>query len=217
MSCPSFRDRLALFLYGDLDACEEAEVRDHLAGCAPCRQELAALQQVRRALDGVPVPPIAVDLPRLYQQAAARQQRQARRWRRAALAVCGLAAALVLLMLARVEIRCDHRQFVVRWGAPAEAEVAPTLQAPATPVTAPQPPPLPSWLQERLQVLDELVHALAADVQDRDAEQRRRIARLQVRLEELQAQAGRRLYETERQVRALYVAQFQPPPKGEQR
>jgi hypothetical protein len=206
-----------LFLYGDLDAREAAEVRDHLAGCPPCRHELAALRQLRQALDGVPVPPIAVDLPRLYQQAAARQQRQARRWRRAALAVCGLAAALALVLLARVEIRCDHQQLVVRWGAPVETAVAPTPQAPATPVTAPQSAPLPAGLQERLQLLDELVHALAADVQGRDAEQQRRIARLQVRLEELQAQAGRRLYETERQVRALYVAQFQPPPKGEQR
>jgi hypothetical protein len=215
MNCALCRDRLPLLLYGDLDAAVATEVRGHLAGCPKCRHELAALQQVRQALDGVPVPPTEVDLPRLYQEAVEQQRRRARRWRLAAVAVGGLAAVLAFVVLARLEVRADSRQLVLRWGAPADTGAAGPPQPPAPPVVAPQPASLPADLRERLQVMDELLHALAADVNDRDAEQRRRITRVQDRLDDLQAQARRRLYETERQVRALYVAQFQPPGKGE--
>jgi hypothetical protein len=213
MNCATVRDRLPLFLYGDLDARAAGEIHDHLAGCPACRHELAALQQMRRALDGVRVPPLDVDLPRLYQESAARQRRQARRWRRAAVAVGGLAAVLALLLLARIEVRFERQQFVVRWGTPMDTAASATVPPPLGPVVTQQA--MPAECKEQLQVMDDLLHALATDVKDRDTEQRLRIARLEARLQELQAQAGRRLYETERQVRALYVAQFQPPPRGD--
>lgn len=207
MSCTQAREHLALLLYGDLDRVTAAAVQEHLAGCPACRTEYAELRRLRQALDALPAPAVQVDLPRLFQTAA---RRQARRWRRAALLVGAAAAALLLVLLTRLEVRVEAQQLVVRWGTtPTDGQVSPT------PVADLPPQALPPDLEQRLQLMDDLLHALVTDVRDRDAEQQRRLARLQTRLDDLQAQSGRRWVEFDRQVRALYVAHFQPPRKGE--
>jgi hypothetical protein len=55
--------------------------------------------------------------------------------------------------------------------------------------------------------MNELIHALAADAEERDARQRQDMARFQARLEGLRQQASRQWTETERNVAALYAGQ----------
>src|SRR5215471_2076091 len=97
MNCASVQDKLPELLYGDLQPEETAAVRHHLQSCPACRREEAALRQVRRLLDAVPVPEVSVNLTHLYRQTAERQQLRARRWRRVAVLAFGAAAALLAL------------------------------------------------------------------------------------------------------------------------
>jgi hypothetical protein len=211
MTCTDARTQLPALLYSDLPPAAADAVRGHLAGCAACRQEYAALQQVRHTLDAVPPPAVQVDLPRLYREAAERQARRARRWRRAALA--GLAAAAVLLLAAglRLQVHLDARQLVVRWGGPG-GEPPPHRDAPPPEVAEAG---APDEAEKRLQLMSSLIHALAEDLEARDAQQQQALKRLQDRLDALQFQGNARWGETERNIAALYAAQFGPTRKGE--
>ena len=95
MNCTEARDRLPHLLYADLPSSEAAAVENHLAACATCRQEYAALRQLRPLLDATPAPAVSVDLPRLYQEAARLRERQLRR--------------AVAADHERIEDRNDHR------------------------------------------------------------------------------------------------------------
>src|SRR5262245_18431512 len=160
MNCSQARDRLPGLLYGDLPDAEAAVVEDHLAGCPAWRNEHAALRGVRRALDALPAPPVGVDLPRLYRAEDDRRARQLRRWRRAAVALAVAAAVLLLVVGLRLELRVEAHQLVVRWGTPPAApESPPVARAEARPDRA---------TQEQVQLLGELVHALAGDLEARD-------------------------------------------------
>jgi hypothetical protein len=64
-------------LYGEADTAARARVEGHLAGCAPCREEMGALRAVRRDLDAWRLPaarpsftPRGVVLPRWLAAAA---------------------------------------------------------------------------------------------------------------------------------------------------
>ena len=46
MTCADCRDLLPLHLYGDLSDADRAAADAHLAGCAACRGELAALHGI---------------------------------------------------------------------------------------------------------------------------------------------------------------------------
>src|SRR5262249_58823800 len=105
MNCSQVRERLPGLLYGDLSAAEADGVEKHLAACAACQREHVALHGVRRALDTLPTPPVAIDLPRLYHEESVRRARQLRRWRRTALALAGIAAVLLLVVALRLEVR----------------------------------------------------------------------------------------------------------------
>jgi hypothetical protein len=212
MNCANARSHLPLLTYGDLAPDEARAVQQHLAGCPECRREFACLQEVRHALDAVPAPAVRVDLPRLYQEAAARQARRARRWRRAALAGLAVAALVVLAFGLRLQVRVEAHQVVLAWGtALAAADVVP----PAPRQLPPADRPDPAEVERRLQLASSLIHALADDLESRDAQQQESIKRLQVRLDTLQAQSGARWTETRRDIAALYTAQFGPNPKGE--
>jgi hypothetical protein len=189
MNCTAARHHLAALLYGDLPAPEQAAVEAHLAECPACRQEYAALEGVRRQLDRLPPPAAAVDLARLYQDAAQRQERRLRRWRRAALVA---AAAAILLAIAaigwRVEARMEPHQLVLRWGSP---PAVPEATAPPAPVQPParevRPEPRPVALtQDQIQLLSQLIHALADDVQAVEQRQRQDASRFEVKLDTLQ-------------------------------
>jgi hypothetical protein len=215
MNCAEARTHLPSLVYGDLAPAAADAVRRHLAGCAACRQHHADLQQLRHALDSVPAPSVQVDLPRLYREAAERQERRARRWRRAALACCAAAALLLLVVGLRLQVRVDAHQLIVRWGSAPE----PLAGVPAPPRDAP-PPDTPDALalaeaRERLELMSNLIHALNEDLEARDAQQKQALKRLQARLDEMQFQGNVRWGETERNIAALYAAHFGPTKKGE--
>jgi anti-sigma factor RsiW len=208
MSCEPFRGRLSELLYGGLRPGERAEVERHLADCSTCRRERAALEALAHALDAVPPAEGGVDLPRLYRDAAERRARQARRWRLAAAGVGVAAVVLLALFALRLEVRLEGHQMVVRWGVPPEP-------------VAPAPPPVvirevPAVSAEDMQLIKELVHALAADVEASERRNLASVVRLQQRLEDMQRQTQRRWADTERDVSALYTAQFGPRRKGDE-
>ena len=54
MSCAEIRERLPLLAYGELAEPDQKVVQAHLASCAHCREEYAALGRVRELLDASP-------------------------------------------------------------------------------------------------------------------------------------------------------------------
>jgi hypothetical protein len=210
-NCAQTRDALTDLLYGELPPAEAQAVQQHLAGCAPCRAEYAALRQVRAALDATPAPaPRAeVDLPRLYREAARRQARRLRRWRRLAVAGVAVAAGLLVALALRLEVRLGQHQIVLRWGAPPQVE---QLRA------APKPPETDRSVAERtaeMQLVKDLIHLLADDVKARDGQQKEAMLALRERVEALRVLVDERYAATERDVSALYTAQFGPREKGD--
>jgi hypothetical protein len=206
MNCTDARARLPGLLYGDLSADEAGAVRKHLAGCAGCRQEQAALEGVRRLLDQAPTPPaVQVDLPRLYAAAAA-HRRGARRWRRG-LVVAGVAAAALLAVLLRMEVRVDAGQLVLRWGAPPETQPAPLLPRP-------EAPPAPAVTAADLKFLKDLLLAQADDALANDERVRQALVDLQARLDDQERVALERWEATQRLVSALHTVQLETLTKG---
>ena len=122
MNCPEVRAALPEFVYGGSTPEMRAEVQHHLAGCPECRHEDAALRQVRQLLAAAPAPEVRVDASTVYRQAAERQGRRLRRWRRVAVAACAAAVLIGAVMgLSRLEIHVGASEMVVRWGAPPAA------------------------------------------------------------------------------------------------
>src|SRR5262245_38927942 len=190
MKCTDVRTSLPLLIYGDVPPEEEAELRNHLGGCPACHSEYEALCCARRLLDAAPVPAVEVDVPRLFQSVAARQARRLKRWRRVALAAGAFAAALLLVVGLRLQIRLESHQLVVRWGDPPPVE-------PKTIVTTPA---LPPDTEAELTVLRELIHALKQDADDRDQQFQKQLDRLEGHVQAMHWQADRRWDATEENV-----------------
>src|SRR5439155_9100593 len=90
--------------------------------CEACRREYESLRRLRQQLNLVSPPTVEVDLALLYRQAAARQGRKVRRWRRLAGALVAVAAGLGLLAFGlHLELRLEAHQLVLRWGSPPPA------------------------------------------------------------------------------------------------
>lgn len=202
MNCEDIRELLPLLAYGDLADDECSAVEAHLHGCQACVSELAGLRRVRQLLDESPTPPARFDRFAMRQEEKL-PNRAARRWRMVALV--GLAAT-ILIAAARLEVRVDQRQMVVRWG----------RVEPAVPMADRHQPPLvvqenaaePAEVAERLKLLHELVHALAASVEAGDSDRREELAKLRKELAVIQEFDKKRWAATERDVSALYTAQF---------
>jgi anti-sigma factor RsiW len=213
--CTAVRPLLPEAVYGDLSPDRADAVRRHLAACAGCRAEFAALQEVRDALGAAPAPPpVRVDVARVYREAAARQMQRLRRWRRAAAALGAAAALLAAALLLRLELRVDGEQLVLRWGAaPEPAPVARQPEPPTQPPPAEAPPRVvaepPAVSAEDVRLLKQLIHALAASLDARDRQQLQDLLALQQRLDRLQAQADARWETTERYISALQSTQSQ--------
>jgi anti-sigma factor RsiW len=210
MNCSDVRASLPDLLHGRLEPAAAARAEEHLAGCPACRAEWQALRHVCRLLDLPAAPTVRVDLPALYRRAAEEQALQARRWRRTALAACGLAAVVAAVAVGlRLEVRLEAHQVVVRWSAPPPgvAPPAPALPGPVVPV-------LPASAED-LRLPRDLIHALADDVDARDRRQQEELLGVQARLLDVQRQANRRLSEIERHLAVLRAAQLLHSLKGE--
>ncbi|HEV3204625.1 MAG TPA: zf-HC2 domain-containing protein [Gemmataceae bacterium] len=213
MKCTEIRARLLAWQYGELPAAEGAQVEEHLASCAACREQSLVWQELRRKLDAFRQPAVEVDLPRVYQQAVERQERRVRRWRRGALAVIAAAAAVLLAVALQLEIRVDAAQIVFHWGGP--SKVQPQSSEPLAPAMASTQPPVPSVVAEDLQLVKDLIRVLAKEIQTRDRRQQEELLNLQTRFETLLGRAYDHWAGNERDVAALYAAQFRFQKKGE--
>ena len=213
MNCPEVRAALPEHVYDGLPSERQAQVEAHLHLCAECQREADGLRQVRRLLSATPAPEVNVNTAALYREAAERQARRVRRWRRFALTACAAGIVLAVLTgLARLEVHIGGSELVVRWGP------APTVQAP--PVLAVQPAPVIvekatdlAPIEDRLRLLGELTQALAEDGRDRDYQRQQEIAHIREQLRESQGLSAQRLNAMEKDFNALYVAQF-PSRKG---
>jgi hypothetical protein len=200
MNCIDVRNRLSELLCEDLPATDREQLKEHLAGCPECRGEYSSLQDVKQSLHRVSVPEISVDLQLLYRQVAEHQARAGRRWRRFALAVGSLAAAVILLLALRLEIRLGQEQVVIRWG-PSPASID-QIADPQRESSRPMESPLPfsPASEAELQPLRGLIYALeedldklARDVDARDRRQQQSFNRLQDQLAQLRTFAQRQM------------------------
>lgn len=203
MNCTDVRAALPPLIYGETNG-EDAPIQEHLAHCPDCRSELDALQNVRRLLDEVPVPRVAVDLPQLHRSVNEQRLRREKRWQYAALTLGALAAVLLFAIGLRLEIRFEATQLTLRWGdAPAsETGVPPVVgldRGNAGPTVQ------PSNLEAELRVLSGLIHALKQDADERDQRFADRLDRLQKHVHALQSQADLRWNTTEKDMAALYL------------
>ena len=211
MKCPDMRTRLIESLYGELCQEEETRVREHLAGCESCRQEMERLQRSRRQLAVLAQPDASLDFGRVYRTAAERAARGRRRWRLLAGAAC--AAAVLLLALVAGRLRLDWRpgQLVVSFGSKPPAALA---------VEPEETDRLLASLrrhEERLETLEEVARLLSSELGTSDyrqaaalAELRRQLARSQADIELLARQTNVRWHLAEQNIRDLYLTQFSP-------
>jgi len=200
MNCTHVRENLPGLVYNELSPTEIEKVQDHLSQCSACRGEFASLQELQNMLDGVRAPAVTVSLPALLRQAAELQDRRARRWRRVAGALTGIAAAVMVILFLRLEIRFGSDQVVVRWGGSAPTVDAPTIPKVETSPPIPGQASYPAASEAELQPLRGLIYALAADLdqlsQDldsRDRRQQQNIARLQEQVTQLRAAFQRQM------------------------
>jgi predicted anti-sigma-YlaC factor YlaD len=211
MNCAQLRDVLPAFMYGDLPPETELAAEAHLKACPDCRAELAALAEVRRLLDLAPLPRVQVDTSRIYEGANRYRQRQARRWRRVACTALAAAASLLVILGLQLEIRWESHQLVLRWGAPVVADAEPKTKQ----LLVAERPAAPEIKAADLQLVRDLVHALAASVEERDGKFQNTLARLESQLNQAQDQARTRWVATERYVSALHTSQMDSHAKGE--
>ena len=113
MKCADIKARLVESLYGELPGEDESHLREHLAGCDSCRQELEALEQSRRRLKALGQPEFPFDFGRLYRTAADRAGRGRRRWRLLAGASCAAAVLLLAVIAARLRLDWEPGRLLV--------------------------------------------------------------------------------------------------------
>ena len=208
MNCTEAHNELLELIGGTLPEERRQHLESHLLACSSCRAERAVLQEATSLLRAVPTPTVQVDVTSLYREAARREQRRLRRWRRVALACgAGLAALLLLTIGLNFEVRLERHQFVLRWGTPPPSD-EPAIQNGAVGVSPREHPVAGDEMQRRLQVLDQLVQELAGNVQALEVKQAQELERLRTGLQELKQQAVLHQEMTGKDVDALYVDRF---------
>jgi hypothetical protein len=117
MNCGEAGDVLAEYFYNDLAPERRAEVEDHSKGCSDCAAELRRMRAVTGWLDRTetPLPDALSPVPLLVRQAG-ELRRQARRWRRGAVAVTSVAAAALIAIAAIDHVRWENNELVVHFG-----------------------------------------------------------------------------------------------------
>lgn len=119
MECDGFRDERMDVLYGEADAAAVRRVDEHHAGCAPCREEMAAWRRVRRDLVAWKLPESLAPRRAPFGWPAA--------WLAAAAAV--VAALGAGFLLSGAELRRDEGALTLRWRSGASELALATLLA----------------------------------------------------------------------------------------
>jgi len=188
MNCTHVRQLLAEFAYDDLSSDQVGPVKEHLRRCQACAGQLASLQEIHRMLGGVSPPPVNVNVPLLFRQVQDIQNRKTRRWRRAALALAGLAAAVLFVLVLRLELRVSGDQVVIGWGNKSSTtDVLTDPKSELHPLPAPPSSSLAASEAE-LQPLRGLIYELAANLEQVSQESDLRDRRQQQNLNRLQDQ-----------------------------
>ncbi len=212
MKCSDAQIRLIERLYGELCPEDETPLREHLAGCRSCRQEMEALQQSRRQLSVLSQPDSSPDFGRLYRTAADRAGRSRRRWRYLALASSAAAVLILALLAARLRVDWQPGRLIVSFdGRPPAAMPFDTKVAEASAARL-------SRHEERLKALEEIARLLSAELSTSDyrqaaevAELRRQLARSQTDVELLARQTNARWQLADQNIRDLhYLTQLSP-------
>jgi hypothetical protein len=121
MDCSSLREATLDVRYGEADAVAARRVAAHQAGCAACREEMAALRRVRRDLPAWTLP--ATLQPRSRTVRALRSLPIPLGWAAAVLVALGAG-----FVLSGSELRYRRGELVVHFGGPVAAE-APDVAA----------------------------------------------------------------------------------------
>jgi hypothetical protein len=190
MNCDCVRNKLACLIYGDMPADEAAAIEKHLAECANCRHERQALIRAKGALDLLPASSPEINMASFYRRLANEQNRRARLWRRAALAVASAAAVLIAIFgMSRLEFQVDRGHAVIRWGPSSpvpDSDTRPPAAIQTTALPASQESTRLAALEQRLRLVSELIHALAENVESLDQREHEDAARIDVRLQGMQ-------------------------------
>ena len=104
----------------------------------------------------------------------------------------GMAAALLVVLGLKMEIRMDSRQLVLGWGRPPVSDSAPEPKLQVAPERTPAPPPPPEVTAADVRLLRDLVHNLAAAVEERDSKFQQYLALVEFQLNQVQEQASAR-------------------------
>jgi hypothetical protein len=131
------KELLVGYLYDEIDRAERRTLEMHLAACADCRDELAALRGTRRHLAAWAPPESQLDF-----QIVSGAAQPAKTWRSYRSPVWGLAAAAVLVLaaaaaIANVEVRYGADGLTVRTGWARTAPAAPSQVTEPAAVAAP--------------------------------------------------------------------------------
>ena len=214
MNCSQTQGKLPLLLYGDLDGSDALAIETHLAECNACQTALKELARVRELLDSVPAHDLRVDVGHLSAAVSPRKNQTSRPWKQ--YAFWAMPAVLLIALTFNLEVRFAKHQFIVRWGDVPQQEERETIvlreSEPVPPVS--DAPGATQDLDERIRVLDELVHALADQVNAHDREQRDRLSALQTRLGSLEQVSREYRDQANRSVAALYAACFPNTSQG---
>jgi hypothetical protein len=159
------KELLVGYLYDDVTTEERRTFEAHLASCAGCQHEVAALRSTRDHLASWSPPDaeLGFRIVRQTVEPPAKVVPFRSRW----MPAFGLAAAAVLVLaaataLANIEVRYDNNGFVVRTGWAGGEVPAPTLaQAPAAPaVSGVQAQPVAAKMRSDFELVEQRLRAL---------------------------------------------------------
>lgn len=208
MTCEAYRLLLPLLVNQDLDARAQAEVQTHVEDCAQCRGEVKQLRSVLGALKRQPAPEARFDMAQLFTQIQLDERKKARRWKRVALATLALAATVLLFSLTRLEIHIERNQFVLSWGDIGSTPSGPRNGSANDAKAGAKATANAEIAHEKLDELKDLIELVLDDVARRDGQRRAETAGLRSNLDQLRQAVGAGLAAAQRDVSALYDAQF---------
>ncbi len=207
MKCDEIRELLPLHAYGELSDAQLRIVDAHLADCSVCRTEATAFRKIRETLNAAAPEPVRTDLEKVYRAEASKRRNKERRWQFAATL---LAAAILVVLAIRLDVRINQRQMIIRWGV-VEPEAVVQQFEPKVPASDRV---LQPEFEQRIRTMSELIQALAANVEASDRERQDQILKLKLELAAMNRQSQERMTETERDLSALYAAHFGSRPKA---